>query len=77
MKTAEEILVEIDQAVGLNDSRTLFEWEDVVKAMKLYANQKLDEVAEKATAKFNFTDRSFDAELIVDKESILSLKDKI
>jgi len=45
MKTAEDILCETDTAF-VNDCRTLFEWEDVIKAMKLYANQKLDEAAD-------------------------------
>jgi len=42
MKTAEEILLEIDQVTDINDSRTLFEWDDVIKAMELFANQKTD-----------------------------------
>ena len=50
MKTAEEILCEIDTAF-VNDCRTLFEYDDVIKAMKLYANQKLDEAANQATIK--------------------------
>lgn len=46
--TAEEILtgIEIEQATDVNSERTLFYFDEVIKAMKIYANQKLDEAAE-------------------------------
>jgi len=74
MKTAEEIL---SKSLGmgcdyLNDV-TLKECaniKDVIEAMKLYANQKLDEAAEKARV------LPVGPSHQVDKQSILSLKDK-
>jgi len=44
MKTREDILCEIDTAF-INDARTLFEWDEVLKAMKIYAENVIDELA--------------------------------
>jgi|GEM_PF-4011694 len=49
---------------------------DVIKAMKLYANAKLDEAADKANTRY-FKPEGEDYRMIVDKQSIISLKDKI
>jgi len=72
MKTAEEILSEVDQITDVNDSRTLFTYEQCLNAMKLYANAKLDEVAEKATGFLDQNDNP-----VVAKGTILVLKDKV
>jgi len=69
MKTAEEILDDIDSEYCTNSdcsgSSTHYEYDEVLKAMKVYANQKLDEATE-LMPEFNF----------VNKKLILSLKDK-
>jgi hypothetical protein len=76
MKTAEEIIDSFNQleVESLNSSRIVkaLNFDDCEEAMKLYANAKLDEAAEKATAFLNHNDNP-----IVAKQSILSLKDKI
>lgn len=70
MKTAEEILKDC----GCNSKR------EIIEAMKIYANQKLDEAAEKAKAQLTSNTEAvwhtdFWAE--VDKQSILNLKDEL
>lgn len=75
MKTAEEILSSllVEKVIDVNDRRTLLEFSEVIKAMKIYANAKLDEAAE--NARISFTDILYNSE--VDKESILLFKDEI
>ena len=78
MKIAEKILSEIDKVTDVNDSRTFFTYDQCLNAMKLYANAKLDEAAEKAKAQLVSNNESVwysDAWAEVDKESILLLKD--
>jgi len=72
MKTAEEIL----DLVCPNRPWPVGRKTDamILKAMKLYANQKLDEAAEKANYKcIDKGDAGY--EVIIDKQSILNLKD--
>lgn len=71
MKTAEEIFEEV-YTQGCDG---WISFEQAIKAMKTYANQKLDEAAEKANLTFDGS-TCLD-NVIVDKESILSLKDKL
>lgn len=65
MKTAKEIFMEIQdiECPNVNNLTLPEEWQ--LKAMKIYANQKLDEAASKI--KYN----------PILKEAILSLKDKL
>lgn len=65
MKTAEEIYEEN----GCQSKR------DIIDAMQEYANYKLQEAAEKAIVKMDSGRNG--CKMIVDKESILSLKDKV
>jgi len=68
MRTAEETLYILEYS-----ETSRLDWEDITHAMKRYANYKLDEAAKKATIK-----QSDDFGIYwVDKQSILSLKDKI
>jgi len=86
MKTAYEMLLEVDQVLGINDSKTLFELDEVIKAMKLYANSKLDEAANNSGVKMTrdipagqryMWNHRTDCHYSVNKETILSLKDKV
>lgn len=72
MKTAEQVLDENCDSFGIGWSER--RKEQTIKAMKQYANQKLDEAAEKAKVKALWSD---DAGYVkfVDRESILQLKD--
>lgn len=86
MKTAEQIL----EKFWPNQIGEGIDYESTIKAMKLYASQKIDEAAEKAnivntftfhdgTTEEKFTDgvKYGDYTHTVNKQSILSLKDKV
>ncbi|NII81733.1 MULTISPECIES: hypothetical protein [unclassified Pedobacter] len=75
MKTAEEILSNNGLACEYGYNVKVVPLEDAIKAMKLYANQKLDEAAEKVTHYDGFSEDNMDH--WIDEKSILSLKDKV
>lgn len=84
MEKAEEILSEVDRVTDVNDSRTLFTYDQVLQAMKEYANMKLDQAAEKAKVSYYdgnimISPKINNAGTIisVDKQSILKLKDEL
>lgn len=69
--TAEEILSTVPEW-----NYGQYKTTDVIKAMKLYANSKLDEAAENAKT-ILAKGRSGGGMIVVNKESILSFKDEI
>lgn len=74
MKTAEEIFMEVQDIECPNANNLTLPEDWQLKAMKLYANQKLDEAAEKASVHWPEINN---LNPCVDKQSILSLKDKL
>lgn len=74
MKTAEDFIYQF-KPLETSNGNDAFTAEDAIKAMKLYANKKLDEAAENADIDIINDEQGFGAS--VNKESILSLKDKI
>lgn len=90
MKTAEEIIKEFNKfEIESFDHHPInaLSFEDCEKAMKLYANQKLDEAAEKAMVVYHcgFSKEENSMRQVnvgsnhikADQQSILSLKDKV
>lgn len=88
MKSAEEILKEIYaelSAPNPSDWKTFDEiMEDgtgdaAIKAMKLYAEQAIDECAEQATTKSEWQDLMSESHYleVVDKQSILNVKNNL
>lgn len=76
MKTAEEILNGTKDIIF----NTSYSQDYIIKAMKIYANQKLDQAANQVIIKDeDNNDHWYECFPIpsVDKESILSLKDSI
>ena len=71
MKTIEEFYMDIQEKECPNVNNLILPEEWQLKAMKLYANAKLDEAAEKITG------ISGKWEHEANKQSILSLKDKV
>jgi len=76
MKTAQDILTDF---IGKDPKYKIISAIDAVQLMKLYANAKLDEAAEKAECKDISSDNYGGnySNWEVDKQSILSLKDKL
>ena len=88
MKTAEEILKESDIGKYLKSLNMDYMSQSVIKSMKLYANEKLDEAAEKAgliyesditgaIGHYTYSYGTEMGEVRVDQESILKLKDEV
>jgi len=79
MKTAKQILIDSDcyQApINELDGRIIsIDVDKFIKAMKIYANAKLEEAAEMATVKVSKGRNG--CKMVVDTDSILQFKDQI